>query len=45
MKSVVVQAIPYKTFKERLRIVKEHSGEKTKIEVNKTYIYIERVEE
>lgn len=43
MKFKVVELIPYSTFKERLRIVKEHTGTGY-VEVFDDYIYVERWE-
>lgn len=43
MKFKVVELIPYSTFKERLRIVKEHIGTGY-VEVFDDFIYIERWE-
>lgn len=43
MKLKVVELIPYSTFKERLKIVKEYD-KKAKIEILEDYIYIERTE-
>ena len=43
MKLKVVELIPYSTFKERLKIVKEYD-KKAKIEILENYIYIERTE-
>ena len=43
MKLKVVELIPYSTFKERLKIVKEYD-KKAKIEIFENYIYIERTE-
>lgn len=40
---IVVETIPYKTFKERIRIVKALDG-KGHIEIEKGYVYIERIE-
>lgn len=40
---VIIEIIPYKTFKEKIRIVKAYDG-KAFIEVTKGYIYIERYE-
>lgn len=40
---IVVEAIPYRSFKEKIKIVKSNLG-KGKIEVHKTIIYIERFE-
>jgi hypothetical protein len=43
MKFKVVELIPYSTFKERLKIIKEYDR-KAKIEIFEDYIYIERTE-
>ena len=40
---LTIEVIPYSTFKERIRIVKNHLG-KGCITVEKGYIYIERIE-
>ncbi|WP_291548031.1 hypothetical protein [Clostridium sp. HMP27] len=40
---IVIEVIPYRTFKEKIKLVKEHLGQ-GKIEVYKSYIYIEREE-
>lgn len=40
---IVVQVIPYKTFKERLQLVKKYEG-KAKIIIYDQYIYIEMKE-
>lgn len=40
----IVEVIRYKTFKERLQLVKEYTG-RAYIEVCNGYLYIERVEE
>lgn len=39
----VIEVIPYRTFKEKLRIVKEHEG-RGRIEIHSNYIYVERIE-
>jgi hypothetical protein len=39
---VVVEVIPYKSFRERLRITKTAKG---KVTIEKKYIIVERVEE
>lgn len=36
----VIKVIPYKTFKERIRIVKENS-KSNKVEIFKEFIYVE----
>ena len=38
---VVVEAIPFSTFKEKIAITKQFYG-KAKIEIHKGYVYIER---
>lgn len=43
MKLKVVELIPYSTFKERLKIIKQYD-KKAKIEIFEDYIYIERTE-
>lgn len=43
MKLKVVELIPYSTFKERLKIIKQYD-KKAKIEIFEEYIYIERTE-
>lgn len=39
---VVVEVIPYKTFRERLQVTKEYDG-RGKIIIYDHYIYIERI--
>ncbi len=41
---IVVEVIPYNSFKMRLQLMKKYIG-KAYIEVNKDYLYIEKVEE
>lgn len=41
MKFKVVELIPYSTFKERLKIIKQYD-QKAKIEIFENYIYVER---
>jgi len=41
---IVVEVIPYNSFREKLKITKENDG-KARIEVFEDYIYIERREE
>lgn len=41
---LVIECIPYKTFREKIRIVAEYAG-KAKVEVYEDYIYIEKIEE
>ena len=43
MKFKVVEIIPYSTFKERLKIIKEYD-KKAKISIFEDYIYVERTE-
>ena len=43
MKLKVVELIPYSTFKERLKIIKQYD-QKSKIEIFEKYIYVERTE-
>ena len=43
MKLKVVELIPYSTFKERLKIIKQYD-KKAKIEISENYIYVERTE-
>lgn len=43
MKLKVVELIPYSTFKERLKIIKQYD-KKAKISIFEEYIYIERTE-
>ena len=43
MKLKVVELIPYSTFKERLKIIKQYD-KKAKIEIFENYIYVERTE-
>ena len=38
---IVIEVIPYKTFKERLQVTKKYEG-KAKITIYDRYIYIER---
>lgn len=40
---IVVEVIPYRSFKHRLQLVKEYVG-KAKIIIYDTYIYVERIE-
>jgi hypothetical protein len=37
----IIKAIPYRSFKERLRIIKQELSSKVIIEVYKDFIYIE----
>ena len=39
----VIEVIPYRSFREKIRIVKTVEG-KAKIEIHKDYIYVERTE-
>ena len=41
-KKVVIEAIPYRNFKEQIAITKQFYG-KAKMEIFKGYVYIERV--
>ena len=43
MKLKVVELIPYSTFKERLKIIKQYD-KKAKISIFEEYIYVERTE-
>ena len=43
MKLKVVELVPYSTFKERLKIIKQYD-KKAKISIFEEYIYIERTE-
>ena len=43
MKLKVVELIPYSTFKERLKIIKQYD-QKAKVEIFENYIYVERTE-
>lgn len=43
MKLKVVELIPYSTFKERLKIIKQFD-QKARIEIFEEYIYVERIE-
>ena len=43
MKLKVVELVPYSTFKERLKIIKQYD-KKAKIEILENYIYVERTE-
>ena len=43
MKVKVVELIPYSTFKERLKIIKQFD-KKAKIEIFEKHIYVERIE-
>ena len=43
MKLKVVELIPYSTFKERLKIIKQYD-KKARIEILENYIYVERTE-
>lgn len=40
---LVVEAIPYQNFKQKLRLVKQYVG-RAKITVYPNYIYVERIE-
>lgn len=39
---VIIEVIPYKTFRQRLQVIKEYDG-KGKIIIYDHYIYIERI--
>lgn len=39
---MLVEVIPYKTFKERLQLIKELTKQKCKIEIFNNYLYVER---
>lgn len=41
-KKIVIEAIPYRNFKEKINITKKYYA-KAKIEVYNNYIYVERV--
>lgn len=43
MERVIVEAIPFNSFKERIKLTKELIG-KAKIEIYDRYIYIEKIE-
>lgn len=40
---IVIEVIPYSTFKEKIRLVKAYSGQ-GKIEIFDSYVYIEKIE-
>lgn len=41
---IVIEVIPFKTFKERIQIVKKYAKSGVRVRIYKTYIYIERIE-
>lgn len=41
---IVIEAIPYKTFREKCRIVSYYRRKKAKVEVFKDFVYVEKKE-